>query len=830
MIKKLKAFSLVELMMILLVASLIVAAVAPVVTKKHFKLPSLVNHGAYMCYYKDGQLREAKWAGKFQQQALFDRATENCVFTPPKKAAYFQISAIGGGGGGGDAGYRGGNWVSSPNSDNNLSPFEITTENLLKMMDLQDTPVAEIPELIEDWKQYAGYLIPYANSLGSGKGGNAGATKWTCNPPVCTKYGTKEEYHAYKEIEYGSGSVSSDGKCHYDCREWNATCEKTETPRPYKACDQLANECGGCAKVKTVECTGTHTEKYNCHETSVSCSASDCGGSGHLGVKGGADVAGGCNGYETTCSSGHQTCDTREVPNDTKEWCTECEEEYPLVYNEGSDTLYGVNCVGSWGAWGDPDCLITEPDENGKCPTVNPKTWGDYYTVSDALDCIGDKYVSCYSYHDYGYGGAGGNGAACQGSKIPGGLGRTRTSFATGGSPVSGANVNEENIETCFGSGNAGNGYAVCEGGTLAHECSSPSSSYYVIRYTNDSGEVISTSALAYGATKGGTGGSVTGTEDNNGKCQDVTADGVSGRDGTCGSFPDGTTPACTGPGDYGYCLLHYDGTVEPDGLYKMYYGYDQNYLGYGSPGNPGEFKTTIVRSLTDVDTTIKVGRGGSAAAIESGNNGMDGSSTSMGSIILAAGGSGGEGSQKEDSKTLPTYNKERRDKESLCFYYDKYTSTDETGAYRYNTPEAVQLRNTLNSSPEYCAGMVNNQDAYKFYKLSGNHTGAYPTPTGVFSTFMNIAFSNTGTSDVFNKFLKYGKGGTGGGVEHRCWAGRHDVVFEGNYLLSSVYVDSAHATAYALAHNRYVPDGCRDDYSNLPASPGADGALLIKW
>ena len=50
--QKSKAFSLVEVMMLLMIASLIMAALVPVVTKKHFGLPSLVNHGAYMCYYK----------------------------------------------------------------------------------------------------------------------------------------------------------------------------------------------------------------------------------------------------------------------------------------------------------------------------------------------------------------------------------------------------------------------------------------------------------------------------------------------------------------------------------------------------------------------------------------------------------------------------------------------------------------------------------------------------------------------------------------------------------------------------------------------------------
>ena len=276
----------------------------------------------------------------------------------------------------------------------------------------------------------------------------------------------------------------------------------------------------------------------------------------------------------------------------------------------------------------------------------------------------------------------------------------------------------------------------------------------------------------------------------------------------------------------------HYGGAPEVNGKYVFKYGYDQNYLGYGAAGSPGQFKTTIVRSLEDLDLTIRVGRGGSAAAVDSGLAGAKGSATTMGDIIRAEGGEGGAGKLYKDAERLPAYNKERYDKESLCYYYDKYTQKNDDDSYRYNTEDAIKLRNTLSSQPNYCDGLINNQGAYKFFQIAGNQQGQYPTPTGVFSTFMNVAFTSSSSSDLFNRFIKFGRGGTGGGVEHRCWAGRHDIIFETVTLDASVFVDkdAAAGHSYALANNKYVPDDCREDYSNIPASPGVDGALLIKW
>lgn len=831
MIRKLKAFSLVELMMILLVASLIIAAIAPVVTKKHFRLPSIVNHGAYMCYYENGQLREAKWAGKFQQQELFNRATDNCVFTPPKKAAYFQISAIGGGGGGGDAGYTGGNWVSSDGGEQPMSPFGVTVEALKNAMDLDDVPASEIPAFINEWKSYAGHLMGYAKSTGSGAGGAIGKMTTSSNE-ICHKYVTEKvkycaEHQQHENVTVGEAQKDEEGNTTYLC-SWN-DCTQTKT------CDTCEREVpytwttgGECLLEDSYDCTGTHTETYDCQPTPYPCFTSSCSGSGTMpGANSGTDAGGGCANSPSTCY-GEPQCKTRTVKNTPTQYCQTCVSHAPTVTHNGTRTeYYDCNCSYSTNCTPGSTTVTSTSDCTGSSGTC---VRYDYYDKTTSKCEEGMLETQWTWHHSMISGESGGSGVSCQSSTTgtPGGLNLPNpvyeiTYFGTG---KDGSDIDTSaGGNSCFGPGEGEQGYAICADGSQQHSCSSPS--YASAQITGADGSVESVKALS--ASSGGGGGNRGTSTDAAGHCVDTTLSTIHrATDGSCAAGETATT--CSGSGSYGYCLKHHYGTVEPNGLYKFKYGYDQNYLGYGAAGSPGQFKTTVVRSLSDMDLTIKVGRGGSAAAVNSGLAGAKGSATSMGEIIKAEGGNGGVGNLKQTSETLPTYNKERHDKESLCYYYNKYTEKNPDHTYRDNSPEAIELRNKLTTEPGYCSGMVNNQGAYKFYKIAGNKTGAYPTPTGVFSTFMNVAFSSSSSSDLFNKFIKFGRGGTGGGVEHRCWAGRHDIIFEGVTLSASVFVDKASATAYAIAHNKYVPDGCREEYDNIPASPGVDGALLIKW
>lgn len=100
-----KAFTLVEAMILLLAASIILAATMPIISKKHAQLAKAVPHGRYICYRgEDDQLRELMYKNNSSTPVYVGFATSKCVFEPPARAAYFLVQAVGGGGGGGGSG------------------------------------------------------------------------------------------------------------------------------------------------------------------------------------------------------------------------------------------------------------------------------------------------------------------------------------------------------------------------------------------------------------------------------------------------------------------------------------------------------------------------------------------------------------------------------------------------------------------------------------------------------------------------------------------------------------------------------------------------------
>lgn len=106
--QKLKGFTLIEIMIALLLATIFLAAATPIITRKHATPSEKTLHGQYECYYDDnGILSERMFsngnaAATYTGPALGPGGT--CRFVPPKKASYFVIQAVGGGGGGGMAG------------------------------------------------------------------------------------------------------------------------------------------------------------------------------------------------------------------------------------------------------------------------------------------------------------------------------------------------------------------------------------------------------------------------------------------------------------------------------------------------------------------------------------------------------------------------------------------------------------------------------------------------------------------------------------------------------------------------------------------------------
>ena len=841
--RKFKAFSLVELMMILLVASLITAALFPVVTKKHFRLPTLVNHGAYLCYYENGKLKEAKWAGKMKTKMIIPpRETDNCVFVPPKKAGYFEISVIGGGGGGGDAGYKGGNWLSKYTDYIDMSPFNLTTEGLSNL-DIN----------YDEFKRYAGALYGYASSVGSGAGGDIGYTIRTSHS-TCLGYGTKEE-PITAQLAETCRAEWKDGKCQfYTCKTTRVCGTKEET---YDCSYYTDRSCKTWGKKPDPVTTCVPKYKYR-----------------KVVDKPASTKNGWCVAVHGTCTGSCQTGGSRPSHDVSGRGTASCTVSIPEQSHQ--ERIYdGEECTTTQASapclqWNEPErvdrtCKRTVTDYD-KCEDKITETAGPtgtveaeckagaattvtvgYKTVVDTSNCK-DGYEYSYTYAPaYQRGNRGGSGASCQSiTPVAGDVNLTGTggkTFSGAGSAGSDKDYGGDHFFCKTDEADTGTAacYSEATGAYYAKSCgANVSYAYYKISKNGAQADYVQ----ADSASAGGGGGKRGYTSDSSGidVCVDTSSSSsIDAIDGSCSSGKSATN--CSGSGYYGYCLKHwYSSTPEPDGYYAYRYGYDSNYLTYGEKGSPGEFKTTLVRSLKGVDTTIKVGRGGSAAALNSGGRGAAGSKSSFGDIISAAGGEGGEGGKEQDADLLEPYNKERYDNERVCYYYDLAFSKDSHGDYIKADNEYVnnrneltfgQIRQKMSEVPGYCENLKDNKSAYKYFKISNkNEAGLYPTPVGIFSSFLNIAFQNLTGSDTnpLEKFTKSGRGGKGGAVEHRCWAGRREVEFEQKLLNSSVFVDYESATAYARAHNKYVPAGCRNDYSNIPAGPGADGAVLIKW
>ena len=814
---KKRGFSLVELMILLVVSGLVIAALVPVVTKKHFRLPSQTMHGAYMCYYKGNRLHETKWSGKTQQSVIFDRDTDNCVFDPPKKAAYFQVSAIGGGGGGGDAGYNGGKPVAGWGEEQRIYPFG-----------LDDAWLASANIDKSEFLENAGSLYGYARGADSGAGGTG-------------VYMVEHVSHPCLEYEYDPNicnSYSSYSGTLTTCTPKGSTTPCSKTVSGTKEVDVYSTRCttrstttnGPCIRYASADDNEALIANDNKKKFSLAnlfnrghftgAAALLAWGSSSLGGGQGPGGKGSQGGHQTNQGNRGGTIDTPtpdDPPNPPPSITPVCVEweQIPITY-EDCETYKSGTTTESWSE----DLITDSCSGETECTTSegSGSTCVSYGAFTD--NCI--THDTVYNYTEATVpGNPGGSGAVCASTSIRGNLGLSGSGGSNIGPTSNGSSLSGCGNSFCMNTATAGSGTASCE--TYASEddprvCSVATYSSYIISDASSSTSIKATSASA-----GGGGG---GRSYNSDGDYGVAARGTA-VDGVCSGNVSSTNSPCDS-GNYGYCLVHDNGLgTEPDGRYYYQDTYDRNYLTYGNPGSPGEFKTVIVRSLKDVDTTIKIGRGGSAAALNLGQSGADGSPTSMGSFISVNGGTGGRGFlAKSDSQLLPVYNKARYDLEHDCYLYDKWTTEkDADGNWKY--PEE---RNRVLTNPPDCSAFASPSD-YRYHIISGRTHGEYPTPIGIASSIMNFVFNTADNSAAIQQFIKYGRGGSGGGVEHRCWAGRWQVLFEKKIMeKTSIYADYESASPYAKAHGLYVPTGCRQDWSNIPATAGADGALLIRW
>ena len=784
-------FSLVEVMMFLLIASLIAAASVPIVTKKHFKLPQVVGHGAYLCSYNDDgvTLHETRWTGKYVLKKVLDRDVDECKFVVPDKAPYFQISAIGGGGGGGDAGYTNVEPTSGVSAEQKLGPFNLT-EDYLNQHGISKS----------EFESYAGRLYGYARGGGSGAGGNIGYVDATLNSACMNRTVVETEIC----LEKASGDSTS---CY--CKDEDGN--KTGSP---------------CSNTSTGTVAGHYEDNYEIDGDPKTCTESDCIEWGKTNCKQielmkevCTDVyrdeyyytyvsINGTSGKTNTPSYGDQNSGTRITGGPIKESVfdhKDCRQVGTGVYEEECDIectkseVYVVDCSTYVNnpIWV-PASTVTIDNITNTCsactngivcePTSSsgePPCLKKGYEQS--LECEKDVYGNdimnyWYTYtHSIAYGLPGGSKIACVSQPISGALELTGNgvSNAYDGSGFKGTGFDlprdgSPSPAACFNSNRvAEQGKAPCvdsDGNavplTVCTEENPASSASYTI--TNTTGSSVS--AVAVSARAGGAGASRGLCTEDDGHSDAVLTVTNTAINASCSSGLAGTP---CGSGWNGYCLIHNNGTIEANGAYRWKYTYDNNYLTYGAAGEAGELKTAIVRSLKGVDTTIKLGQGGSPAELNTGGPGVEGTETTFGlngSIITAHGGKGGAGNLQAPIDTfLPAYDPTKH---------------------------------------------ANGELVKKYYGQAGTQANA----VGLASKIMNIIVDNNDGSDATNIFMQKGIGGQGGGVQHNCWAGQRVYYFEGQAL-----------TAYSV-YPSDIPSSCKTDFANIEAQKGNPGALLIKW
>ena len=98
-----EAFTLVEVMLLLVVLSLVFASSVSLITRKHKLKPRRSVHGQYICFREPetGVLRQVKYSGKSLLQD--QREIDKCTFEAPSNSSYMYIMLVGAGGAGGGA-------------------------------------------------------------------------------------------------------------------------------------------------------------------------------------------------------------------------------------------------------------------------------------------------------------------------------------------------------------------------------------------------------------------------------------------------------------------------------------------------------------------------------------------------------------------------------------------------------------------------------------------------------------------------------------------------------------------------------------------------------
>lgn len=716
-------FSMVELLLLLLFVSLITAALTPVVTKKHFKIPKPTNHGAYLCYVKpNGQLHEVRFSGKALTTKVFDRDVTQCTFEPPQRVSYFHVSAIGGGGGGGDSGYSGGAFTTLGPYTEALSPIGITEY----MVSPQQRDITA-----DDFQKYGGKLYGFVVGAGSGKGGDQlYASRHDSYP--CTINHTETHTHTYT-VKHTSTS----------CTAWTTVTVETPTSNDSSGdSDSWTTgndyDSDNSGPNDTHDPGSTPDNPTTTDPTENEVSSDDKGGwgifhenGGFTGTNGQSGVHnGGLNGGIPGFRPGGNHYGSEHGKGHGRGRGSFNIEDKKLRLNLPEFRFYNPNdevaMLKSKYAFlfSSKDLLADYTYE--RCDSYSTSTWYTTHTDVD-VDTICDEHRDYYSYGTGVYSGASGAaGAICRSTIVQGGV---NLNYSADSIPASGSDGKD-----CYPTYN------------LSPEYDSP---HYSSTYcTGNCATAGKTAGQAYSTITFA--GQTVNAENARTGGAPATCSGSGSPAGIAGTScsPAKVTEGCS-PGRYGYCLKRWNSsTWEANTTYEFKFTYSQNYLQYGLAGLQGEYKTMVIRSFKDKNAAITIGHGG-AKGVDGGNGG-DGQATTFGNIITAKGGEGGEGGKLTAPEVLTGYR----------------TGAESWGAGVVNDP------------------FVNGK---RPVRQEGGLDPEKPKPNNLSSNILNfLAPQDSEKIAEIMESNKIGYGGKGGGSKHNCWMGEYRKWLDGGELQHS--------------------------------------------
>ncbi len=774
-----KAFSLMEATFILVVSSLIIAAVLPVVTKGAFQTPPSAVHGMYFCYYGDnGKLYEAKYSGKTVLRKMGkEKEVLNCTFNPPKNASYFEITAIGGGGAGG-AGIL----------DNKVKLSDVkTNERKFAPVDFGNTKGALTQDLLNQYRidsnelsEKAGKLWLYARGAASGQSNIAKLKLDTTNYIYCKK----------------------DGKGAPNCSE--VPSKKTETLNSSSVCTQ-----SNCSNSCTDFYGGLHSRANGWELYWVSGNKGECRAKIWQNGSWGTDYTCLYCGTSTVTNNSINNCSVVPIVHDTRTDSKKFSE-----YTEYQGLNSDCNSI-SYTGCDTADDIINDnckPKESvSSCnKTFYKSKQTSYINANSDINVLKiEGQINCPN----GY------------IKVP----EPYTLSIVRGNP-------KNQKEPYYSSHGAPGVLCYSKATTLKPGLKIDAETKFPITYTASTAEkgaeakadtkvslkdTKNTKVLAVTANRSTPGSST--LEEKGGNF-----DYIHGKPGVCVSDldPNDTVPNCLDANDmspYGYCYSKDGKLAEKNGLLEYFSVQTKANFYAGKSGLPGEIKTIVVRSLADKDIDIHVGRGGNKGNQDGGSGSATYIGTKGSEIVYAKGGAGGKGnlSDKRSYVILPVY--DGKNKQNQKF------SMEDCNIYKGNLCSAKQ-DNSIDSILE----MIKNVDSnkYEIVKTAGYSGIGSRVVYNDSSCLAGQYLSFVNDKLMLNKsvFL-YPEGSTND---------NSDIANKLNLQLQKLLRLNPGITSSDIAkikkENRIVPRKCTDstdkDYKTplVSASDGKDGMLIIRW